>query len=145
MQPLLTNPTTLAVDWKGDAAFQGLFSGFTLQSLLISCLVITAIGWVVSKRWGVIATVVLGVMGSYAWNHFIKNGGKGDAAWNQMMSLGGVFGFLGSLVAIVVLRFFLKQQWGFIVCVALALFLNIFLVHWLFPVWDGITGELNFG
>lgn len=133
MQPLLASKT-LAADWSGDAAWQGLWAGSTLKTILISTVIAVAVcSWFLKSRVGLIAGAILGVVGNYFYVHVYQN--KGDNVWEQMGSSDGWTFFVCILV--VGLVNLIKPSWGGVVIgLGLAFFVDLLWVHYIMVWWN---------
>ena len=140
--------TLAAVNWQGDAAFQGLLD-VSLGSLFFPGVIVgIAIAWK-KIRMGIGAFVVMAFFTNYLWNHwlFVVLDGvrsnrfefQGDAQFQALLNLTSVGTFIGAVVAVILAKAILKTGWGLLTSLVMALAFAILWLHWLVPFWNSLN------
>lgn len=150
MSGLNPDMVTMAANWKGDAAFQGLLN-ISWQSLLFSGILVGLLfAWKKTKV-GVGTFIVLAFFANFFWNHWLftfvggfqkqKFNVYGDAAFQSMLNLSTVPVFLVCVGVTIVIKSVLKKaNWGLMVQLIMAFAFSIIWIHWAVPTWNSLGG-----
>jgi len=147
MSPSLNSGmVTMAINWNGDAAFQGLLN-ISWQSLVFSGILVGILFAWKKKKVGIGTFIVLAFFANFFWNHwlfaFMEGAQKnqftfqGDAAFQSMLNLSTVPTFLVFVGVTMLLKAVIKKiEWGLVVQLIMAFALSIVWIHWVVPAWN---------
>lgn len=154
MSGLNTDPVMLAaINWHGDAAFQGLLS-ISWQSLVFSGILVGLLfGWK-RKKVDIGTFIVLAFFANFFWNHWLftfvegfrsqRFNVYGDAAFQSMLNLSTVPAFIAFVGVTMVLKKIVKKiEWGLVVQLIMAFALSLIWIHWAVPTWDSLGIDLG--
>lgn len=141
---------TVAAEWKGDAAFQGLLS-ISWGSLIFSGILVGILFAWKKKKVGIGTFIVLAFFANFIWNHWLfaflegarsnRFNYQGDAAFQAMLNLSTVPTFLVCVGVTILLKVLVKKiEWGLVVQLIMALALSIIWIHWAIPTWNSFGG-----
>lgn len=143
--------TMAAVNLKGDQAFQSLYSGIGLTSLLASAVVVGIWAGFKKPGWG-IGTGVIVVFAMYfivsgfiapIITSFSSGSGQisltGTGKFRSLLNLSGIGQgqLLGTFIVCIILVVLLAKRfkWGKGVSIIMIVILPIFYLHWWLPFW----------
>lgn len=151
---------TMALNLKGDQAFQSLYSGVGLAALLGSAAIVFAYYVAKKPKWGIGTAVILVFFMNFLVSGLIApivasfSSGTGtinftgNGKFKSLLDLSGIGQgqTLGSFIVCIVLVILLKGKfkWGMGASVVMIIVLPIFYLHWVLPLWQSANiGSVN--